>query len=231
MVKSFKKSIVAAFLGISVLTGCQLSEAVALVDHKEIKKNNVEVLIPSVKKGASSDVLKKINAELDKAVKDRLDEYMGYLKEDTRVSTDRYIFYSSYAVKFNKNDLVSMVMDSYQYTGGAHGMKWKDSVTADLKTGKILKLGDLFKFGSAYDTVLNEKIRAQIDAKEYRKDDISFVGVNNETNFYLTEELLVIYYQPYDIAPYVYGMVAFYIDNDELEDIYKDDINIMLQKP
>ena len=235
MSKFLKKSILTFFACILMVSACQISEAVALIDHKEIKKSDMQVLIPRIKKGADTEVLNKVNALLDKKVTDSMKDYQDLVKDISGQNLGEGIknraFYSSYAVKINKNDLFSINLDGYQYTGGAHGIRWRTSITTDLRTGKVLSLGDLFKPGSNYQEVLGQKIRAQITRYGEGASAVDFKGVSDNTNFYITEEVLVIYYQPYEIAPYVYGLPEFLIAIEDIEDLLNDEISIMIQKP
>jgi hypothetical protein len=56
--------------------------------------------------------------------------------------------YFDYAVKYNQNGLLSIVLTNYQYAGGAHGSTIQTAYTFDLNTGHQLTLSDLMKSGS-----------------------------------------------------------------------------------
>lgn len=84
------------------------------------------------------------------------------------------------------------MLEGYSYTGGAHGSSWRNSITVNTDTGKIYKLSDLFIKESNYQEVLNEKIEKQIDETPSLRQGIQFSGVNEDTQFYVSKELLVI---------------------------------------
>ena len=232
------KKIVLILLSCFVLVStCQISEAVAVVDHKEIKQEKTQVFIPSIKKGADKTTLAKINSILYNRINNSMQGFTATFDESKKdaknygINVENYIFSSTYAVKFNKNDLFSIAIDGYQYTGGAHGYSWRNSLTVDLKTDTQLSLGDLFQPNSSYKEVLDKKIKTQI-AKQYgdAADEIAFTGVaDSNVNFFITEEVLVIYYQQYELAAYVFGAPTFIIPIDEIDDLFNWDIRVQLQ--
>jgi len=209
------------FFGFSINS----SEAIVAVDHKKIEgKDNIEVYVPKVKDSKHKANQEKINSILSGFAQGGLADFKEVLAEDKKQGADEdriqyYTFYSGYRVAYNDNDILSVALDGYMYTGGAHGMSWRNSVTTDLATGKIYKLNDLFAKDSNYQDVLNEKIEKQIDEIEGLRDAIEFYGVNENTSFYITKELLVIYYQEYEIGPYVIGKPSFYIFLNDIRDI------------
>ena len=54
------------------------------------------------------------------------------------------------AKAYNKNNILSIPLTMYEFTGGAHGLTNIKSFNYDLATGKELKLEDLFKFSDKY---------------------------------------------------------------------------------
>lgn len=112
-------------------------------------------------------------------------------------------------IPYDNNDIISMVMMTYWWTGGAHPNSIKTSVTYDLKNGKELKLTDIFnKSQSEINAMIIEAFTEQInenpdgyfnDSAELVKEEIENVG------FYLSDEGITFYFNPYAIAPYVAG--------------------------
>ncbi len=58
-----------------------------------------------------------------------------------------------------------MPVTYYQYTGGAHGLTTKVSYNYNLKTGNELKLKDLFKEGFDYKSIIDKKVKEDIEKK------------------------------------------------------------------
>ena len=58
----------------------------------------------------------------------------------------------TFAVTYNKSCIISLYLDNYQYTGGAHGSTIRTSQTWNLKAGKMIKLKDLYRCLNNYDS-------------------------------------------------------------------------------
>jgi hypothetical protein len=120
-------------------------------------------------------------------------------------------------IKLNEGCYLSSYSEKYQYTGGAHGITIRTSDTFSLKTGRLMSLSDFFPPGSNYQGFLLGQILMQAD-ENMEQDPIYFDDYReliiqnfNTSSFYLNQEGLVIYYQQYDIAPYVAGIIEFTI--------------------
>ena len=113
--------------------------------------------------------------------------------------------------------VTSLYTDRYSYLGGAHGNTIRDSQTWDFSTGKQIRLPDFFpnnpKFTDFIFTGIQQQIEEQIktDSAEYFDDFPSLIRGNfNLNGFYVHPNGIVIYYQQYDIAPYVRGIPEFF---------------------
>ena len=226
-----RKTILICMVCIMTLAFGQIAGAVALIEQKEIKSENVNVLVPNIKNDKKSPLIAKINEALYADATKYLDEFRKTLTEDTKeygVSAvkERYNFTGSYAVKFNNRGFVSIINIGHMYTGGAHGGSWKRAVNANLETGDIYKLSDIFKTGSPYKSLLNTAIRRQINESQGWKNTLDFKGVDENTKFYMTGEMLVIFYDEYEIGPYVAGAPEFYIPCRDVEEYFKDDFSV-----
>lgn len=113
---------------------------------------------------------------------------------------------------------LSVYIDKYEFTGGAHGSTVRSSDTWELSSGTNIPLYTFFKRGTDYERLLTEEIIKQAEYNMKQNPGIYFDDYKNlilknfnQQNFYLTPQGLVIYYQQYDIAPYSTGIVEFTI--------------------
>jgi predicted small secreted protein len=129
---------------------------------------------------------------------------------------------TAYKVAYNQNGLLSITVDYYQFTGGAHGATERRPYNYDLETGKELSLQDLFKAGVNYKEILNREIAAQIKANPeggyLTQPEMGFETIDDNQPFYLTDGGLVVYFAQYEIAPYVAGIPEFKIPFSLLKD-------------
>lgn len=123
-----------------------------------------------------------------------------------------------YTVTYNENCFLSLYNDKYEFTGGAHGNTIRSSYTWELVNGTQISLYYFFKPGTDYRRLLTEEIIKQADKNMQQNTLIYFddykaliVKYFNPESYYLTPWGICIYYQQYEIAPYVTGIVVFKI--------------------
>ena len=123
-----------------------------------------------------------------------------------------YEVYKSLKITLNRGQLVSLYLDEYMFSGGAHGNTVRTSQTWNLGNGKMIKLYELFK-EPYFLLEIFKSIDSQIrdNADKYFEDACSLVlETFNPQNYYLTtEKEVIIYFQEYDIAPYSSGIPIF----------------------
>ncbi len=127
-----------------------------------------------------------------------------------------YEFMSVYEITYNNCCIVSLFTEQYSFLGGAHGNTVRDSQTWDFDTGKQIELSSFFPGNPGFvDTIftgIEQQIQEQMKTSPYQYfDDYASLlrGNFNINGFYLKPEGIVIYYQQYDIAPYVSGLPEF----------------------
>jgi len=129
---------------------------------------------------------------------------------------------ASYEIKNNQRGILSLNLIVYSFTGGAHGMTIIKSMTFDTTTGKQYTLNDLFQKGSNY-----EKELSIIISEDIKKWGIQllgkFDGIRGDQDFYIADTSIVIYFQLYEITPYVWGFPYFPIPILDIQDIITQD--------
>ena len=126
---------------------------------------------------------------------------------------------ASYEIKNNQRQILSLSLSNYTYHyQAAHGMTYIKSLTFDLQKGTLCELKDLFKPESDYAKELSTLIRAQIKQRDIQLLH-DFIGIRPNQDFYIADKALVIYFQLYEITPYVFGFPMFPISVFDLQDI------------
>lgn len=125
----------------------------------------------------------------------------------------KYDFSQSYAVTFNREGVLSVVVDQYSYTGGAHGSTLRAGHTFSLKEGKSLELKDLLKAEPNYKSKLDKLLK-----ESTQKESFAGVasGLKDNPDFYVSESGLVIFYQQYEITSYAAGFPTYTYSFSEL---------------
>ncbi|MCM3743690.1 DUF3298 and DUF4163 domain-containing protein [Sporosarcina luteola] len=128
---------------------------------------------------------------------------------------------ANFEIKNNQRGILSLNLIVYSFTGGAHGNTIIRSLTFDTKTGKQYELQDLFKPGSDYVKKLSDIIRVDIAKWDVQLLDPPFTVIRPDQDFYIADTSLVVYFQLYEITPYVWGFPYFPIPILDIADIIK----------
>ncbi len=59
-----------------------------------------------------------------------------------------YCFETGFEVQFNSTKFLSVILDHYQFTGGAHGNYYSVGYNIDMSEAKVLSLKDIIENGS-----------------------------------------------------------------------------------
>ncbi|MDK2905142.1 MAG: hypothetical protein PWR12_1218 [Eubacteriaceae bacterium] len=130
------------------------------------------------------------------------------------------------AITYNNNNVFSIVQEQYTYSGGAHGNTETSAHTFESKYGAELSLGDLLSIPDTQISglITNEFYALRNTDPAYADIDLSAIAasLNANSDFYLNDTGLVIYFNPYEVAPGAAGRVELtipYSRSDLLNDI------------
>ena len=123
-----------------------------------------------------------------------------------------------YELKNNQRGVLSLTQHNYTFSGGAHGNTLLSGSTFDVNTGQLVPLAGLFTKGSRYVERINQLIKQQIEQRQLPLLD-PFTTIAPDQTYYLADKSIVIFFQLYELLPYVYGFPYFPISVYELQDI------------
>ncbi len=169
-------------------------------------------------------------------------ECKGELEEITKEvggeSTDymNYVQSLGFTTQLFQDGLLSLTLQSYSYTGGAHGLPWMTGLTMTLPAGERLSLGDLVKADSLkpfmqrvrgdlleeWSDALFEAAKIELEAFVDDSSPITAdqqATLSNLEDFYLTPTGFVFYWNVYEITPYAAGQQTVYIPFDAVRDM------------
>ncbi|MGR3766275.1 DUF3298 domain-containing protein [Rossellomorea sp. NS-SX7] len=128
----------------------------------------------------------------------------------------------SFEIKNNQREVLSLSLSNYTYHfQAAHGLTIIKSLTFDLGKKKLCRLNDLFKPGSDYVKRISDLVALQIKQRDIPLLG-EFTGISPDQDFYIADKSLVIYFQLYEITPYVFGFPMFPISVYDLQDIIEE---------
>ena len=137
--------------------------------------------------------------------------------------------------RYEQNLLVYR-LDTYEYTGGAHGIYGSFFTNIDLHYLRIIHLNDIFMSG--YEAPLANLIWGQIkkDCKAENDEEMEALGygiigeVTATENFAIRKEGIEFYYNVYEIAPYASGATSVIVPYNQLKSLLRQDYQIVKEQ-
>lgn len=161
------------------------------------------------------------NSQVQQLINHRLQNIIHHLlvSQGYFQNKDKAEVVSIFEVKNNQRGILSIAISNYTYIeGAAHGLTVIQSLTVNTVTGKQYSLLDLFSPNSNYVERISNEVRAQIRRREIPTLE-PFENINPNQYFYIADKTIVIYFQAYELSPYVVGLPMFPINLFYLQDI------------
>lgn len=161
-------------------------------------------------------------SNLEAVAKAFLDSHETWSKEAQESPLGEWTVEAADSVLLNDGEHLTLQIDAYSFTGGAHGMAIVNVATFEVATGKQLKWENLVNDEQVLNAFLEEKFRQARPEifKEGFNFDESFPFVL-PSSFGFTAEGLYCHYSPYEVTPYAYGSTSFVVPFAELGDMVK----------
>lgn len=164
----------------------------------------------------------------EKNLEDKLSK-ATFLADDFVVPEDApsvgaYEYYNTYEVLSDNDGFVSILLDSYQYEGGAHGISSKKVVNIDLNKKDVLSLSSLFVEDADYSKILLDEIKKSIESDPAKYEGVTVpTKLPSEDDFYFDfdNQNLVVYYEPYELAAGVFGFIYINIPMENIKQYIK----------
>lgn len=189
-----------------------------IVQTRTIQEQGVIIYYPEVIHLPNPSVQQKVNTEIFQHVQQLVRQ------QHEQQGVDRFTeMIGTFELKTNERNVLSLTLSNYAYAEHhAHGLTLMNSLTFDISTGKTYVLGDLFKQGSNYVSVISDLVKNQIKTRDIPILN-SFSSISPDQFFYIADQVLVIYFQAYEITPGYVGIPMFPIPVFMLEDIVTED--------
>lgn len=150
------------------------------------------------------------NSQLDSVISqfvaERITEFRQYAGDEAISENWKNDMQISYQEYFSREGIVSIVFKIYQFTGGAHGNTFIQTLLFDSKQNRVLYLKDVLpreKF-KLIQSFVREQLHQHLEATDFIDDGTELWS--DFSSFAHTNEGLVFWFSPYQVAPYVYGI-------------------------
>jgi hypothetical protein len=189
--------------------------------YSEIKLNNAPEIQNRINYIYRREANKFHNYATNTLLYEAVTEYQDSLKHDFPFR--QFDAVMNYTVMMNEQCILSNFYDKYVFTGGAHGNTIRYSDSYNLRNGHHIELENLFKRGENYTKIILTQILKLADV-QYKENPLIYfenyrsliVKYFNPNSFCFNPDTLSIYYQQYEIGPYVSGIIVFNIPYQEL---------------
>ncbi len=132
-------------------------------------------------------------------------------------------------LSFQCKSMVSVLMDSYVFTGGAHGYGGISFINIDTKTGKRIANKDLFKSYEDFAAYAERVFRSKYEILESESINSPGFFFENDKfslpeNIGFTDTEVILYYNPYEISSYAEGPVEIKMKKEDVASYFAFDI-------
>ncbi|WP_020527250.1 DUF3298 and DUF4163 domain-containing protein [Flexithrix dorotheae] len=133
----------------------------------------------------------------------------------------------NYEIVNQTDDLLSLKVQSNEYTGGAHPNNLVNFLNIDLEDGEKINLDNIISkdYRSKLDQLVDQKYRSQnnLTAQDNLKEKKGLFEekINASENFAITDDGILFYYNNYEIGPYSMGPTEILLSNTELDGLLK----------
>ena len=134
------------------------------------------------------------------------------------------------SVKYMTEEVVVVQLDSYIFTGGAHGISTTQYLNWLPRTDKLLTLESMLLPGKmpAFDEALKKQHALWLKKNPLAKEDPAAYNklwpFESSDNVALLENGLAVTYDPYRLAPYSFGKPTIYIPYRDLKGILRPEV-------
>jgi len=184
---------------------------------------DIKYSYPVIENSEQNSVVDVINEKLKSyaenwvvGVKQELEDYsLVALAEETE---EKYEYELAFDITADEEGLLSVVYRCVANSGGAHPNSWKDAMVISFETGEELNLVDIFNMDEDYIMMSIEKFY-EIDIDEnpekfYENALEILPEAMKNVEYYVTEDRVIFFFNPYEIAPYAAGYVEIVVERN-----------------
>ncbi|WP_378185915.1 DUF3298 and DUF4163 domain-containing protein [Aquimarina sp. W85] len=132
-------------------------------------------------------------------------------------------------VTYQNTDIISILMSTYSFTGGAHGNSTTTLVNFDLSNGKLISIDKLLKDKKSFLHYAEEEFKKDYHIPLQNNINSTKFSFENDS-FYLPQNIgftktdVLLYYNPYEISSYSDGLITIKLDKVKVAKFFKYNI-------
>ena len=217
---------------ILIVSSCEKDIPLKFEETSIEKKEPVSIEVIYPKLNDASDVSSKINQSIETNIASQIaffDEETDSLKLDDAITQfeNRFVEFKNDfeadatpwevningEVVFQSPSVITVSVDSYTYTGGAHGNGVVTLLNFNPETGDLYTQDELYKKSPEFMKLVEDYFKTEIDKKGNDNPKDYFFGEDFKLpeNIGFNEEGVVFLYNTYEMASYAQGITEFVI--------------------
>ena len=155
-----------------------------------------------------------------------VDSLLAQKNRDTMIAHMPYQFYCEGSY-YTKGHLTSVWLQTYAFTGGAHGLTLGKCFNFDNRTGRQLPLEELISDTTRLSELNREAFRQSLSQRPLTQEEIDAYLFVKQDELPLPQNIgfdstgVKMLYNPYEIAAYVFGQSVYAIDYDRAEPVLR----------
>lgn len=230
-IKSLKRSILFFCVGL-LFFACKNEQPLSFNETaiEQHDASEIEIVYPQFENNSS--VASKINKSIESAIakniaffdddtlnlslKDAIKEFdnrFKTFKNDFQDTTADWVATVNSEVVYSSTEVITVAVDSYTFTGGAHGNSIITLLNFNPETGELYKNESLFKINEEFKSLVKGYLSDEVNAKIIDDGENYFFGEDFKLpeNIGFNDEGVIFLYNTYEIAAYAQGITEFTI--------------------
>lgn len=236
------KRTLSLFLFLLLLTSCTSEFKPTIFETTSIDKGYEADISTTLDKATGADeISKRINFKIEEAIiatlndapkktnlevilKDFNSEYLSYKKDFPDAIEPRWELHIEAEKTYQTEDVITMVISTYEFKGGAHGNDKIRFLNLDAKTGEKLHIKDIIEDLNSFKSLAKTFFIKSINSEDSQiKIEEFFFGKPFQLpeNIGFSEDGLVLLYNVYEVASYDQNYTEFVIPFKNIESLLK----------
>lgn len=197
-------------------------------DESEDSSTIIEITYPQVLGISDSVIEYKINSLLEEEFLKSVEWYEEFVSMLDSVPTMEYTagmffsFETGFDIKLVSESFLSIVLNQYEFTGGAHGNYYSIGYNFDLTTGNLITVENVLNAESLsfISRLCEVKIKQIYEAVSLTDAGLfeDRIELTTDQDFYLLKDAIVFQFDPYEIAPYAMGNIEVPVYYEEISE-------------
>ena len=183
----------------------------------------LDVDAPKMTSDSYGENVSKFNSLISTEVEEVKNKYAQIIANPEENGGEDITISMTFDVFKNDSGIVSVLLKENDYLGGAHEEIVYKAINYELNGGNVLTLGDILVVDKeTYVPFIKSFVLNKMREKPenyFSTDDNALDDAFDESQFYITNKGIVVYFQVYDIAPYSEGLPTFEMTYTDLAEL------------